>query len=630
MDLQPALPRDLEQVIVELAVEDIRFPLKPSNTYVNVQLTARRFHAWIEPFLFRVLNKDIFETHLKRMGTSHFIDRLRYIGKHTKHLAYTIDTYDVKSDHIRLKLLIECCPNLLELSIRQWLSSDTLCKDHETVSKLMGLRRLSAGFKGLQREDILCPTYLGLTHLDLMDNLDPDLIHHFQNLTHLRIDMIRMEVTWRTLLVKATDKESGCQALQVIILDMVGIAQLCSHYNINIALPEHVDRSRCVVLTETPYFRRNWLKQANGAMDAWEFCERIVMAKKKGYLSNPSKQAFSMDDFRVHKELTSQGQVPAPMDHQPILPPEIEQAIVEIVGEDICFPFVPDRTIFPNVQLTARRFYDWMQPSIFRVMNKRIFKIHLRRMGPRFIDSLRYLGKYTTHLAYTIDGAPAIAQNRDHTRLQLLIECCPNLVDLAIWHTSDTLSKVHETVSKLTKLRRLSASFEGMPKEQILCPTYLGLTHLEVVGGIDAQIITHFQNLTHLAISVSSDLDWRSVLDRATDKDTGCPSLRIIITVNEDPLDLIDAAALQYDDQRYVSLLDASYFEVDWLDGAYRGMDAWRFAECIVFARSMKYLKTPSKQAFSISPYKLHEELNSAGQEWWGKPVIEFRTTHDD
>ncbi|KAF9050114.1 hypothetical protein BJ165DRAFT_1456552 [Panaeolus papilionaceus] len=323
------------------------------------------------------------------------------------------------------------------------------------------------------------------------------------------------------------------------------------------------------------------------------------------------------------------------MTSQPYLPPELEEVIIGIAAQEIPFPWTP-RNSLVNLQLTARRFYDWILSFFFRVLDKERFRAHLRRMGPRFIDRLRYLGKYTTHLSYTIDTAV----ESDYIRLQLLVECCPNLVDLTVWHTSDTLWKIHETVSKLSNLRRLSANFGGLQNDQILCPTYLRLTHLDLLGGIGVDIIQNFQNLTHLCIN--GDIStWRSILDRVTDKHNGCPVLRVIVCMCE----LEDIQ--EYDDQRYVVLIEGPHYESDWVCGADGGVDAWEFSERIVIARrSMPfyyltlqglrltialtggYLQKPSNKVFNMLAFYLNKDLNSEGQAWWKERDQWFRASN--
>ncbi|PPQ98730.1 hypothetical protein CVT24_003438 [Panaeolus cyanescens] len=246
-------------------------------------------------------------------------------------------------------------------------------------------------------------------------------------------------------------------------------------------------------------------------------------------------------------------------------------------------------------------------------MNKDLFASHLRRRGPNFMDRLGELMKHTTHLAYIID---VYYTTEECSRLKKLIEYSPKIQDLAIWHY-EALWKVHEAVIKLSGLKRLSASFYAMSKEKILLPTYLGLTHLEIIEDIEPSLISYFQNLTHLCLSIPCNR-WRETCDQATDKEKGCRSLRVLVLFWEGFGDVMSHI---YPDQRCVVLLDQMKHEVNWMEGAEGNIDFWEFAERIVIAREKKYL-LPYEGGFEGVPideqsFLIEDDLTEEGQLWW-------------
>ncbi|KAF9050128.1 hypothetical protein BJ165DRAFT_1456642 [Panaeolus papilionaceus] len=293
----------------------------------------------------------------------------------------------------------------------------------------------------------------------------------------------------------------------------------------------------------------------------------------------------------------------------PLLPPELEKLVVEMAMQEyICCKYnLADNQLRLHIQLTARRFYQWTLPFVFRALNKDLFSWHFHRMGPKFIDKLGELTKYTTHLAYTVDNR---YMKGDHIRLLALIEKCPKIEDLTIWH-ANALWQVHDAVMKLTRLRRLSANFTGLHREQILSPVYLAVTHLDLLGGMEPSLITHFQNLSHLCINKPSD-NWMELLDKATDKKSGCPSLRVIIS-------MCDADEYEeYDDPRYVCLEEGMEYEVNWLEGADGTIDFWEFAERIVIAKQKGYLvNLPEGEPIDEGTFYIEEQLSEEGQVWW-------------
>ncbi|PPQ98727.1 hypothetical protein CVT24_003435 [Panaeolus cyanescens] len=564
-----------------------------------------------------MMNKDLFAWHLHRRGPN-FIDRLDELMKYTTHLAYIVDHIDTDGDSIRLMKLIQCAPNIQDLAI--W-HGQALRKVHDAVIKLSNLKRLSAFFFGLREEQILSPAYLGITHLELLDGFEPRLISYFQNLTHLCLYL--PNGPWREIFVHATDKDEGCRSLRVLIGICEGFDEDDSE-EMNYSYPDQ----RYVALPEGMDYQCDWMEGVEGNIDFWEFAERIVIAREKNYLLMSSKARLSgklIDEssFFIEDHLTEEGQ-------SWWIGKCTGARFARLSGKliDESSFFIEDHLTEEGQSwwigkctgarfLTARRFYNWSAPFIFRVMDKDLFAWHLHRRGPNFIDRLSQMMKYTTHLSYTVDS------DSDPIRLKKLIECAPNIQDLAIWHY-EALWEVHDAVMKLSNLKRLSGFFCGLREDQILSPTYLGITHLELLDGIEPRLISFFQNLTHLCLYLPSG-QWRKTFDQATDKEEGCLSLRVLIGIREldDDIDETQEIDCSYPDQRYVRMPGSGMdYQRDWMDGVEGNIDFWELAERIVIAREKNYLLASSKARLNEKlidepTFFIEDHLTEEGQLWW-------------
>ncbi|PPQ74238.1 hypothetical protein CVT24_001109 [Panaeolus cyanescens] len=288
---------------------------------------------------------------------------------------------------------------------------------------------------------------------------------------------------------------------------------------------------------------------------------------------------------------------------EPSLPPDIERYIADILAlEEIQFP-VRSKHCCLNLQLTAHRFHDWLLPHLFNV----IFIQQGRRSHFPSTDHLpkhlALLKKYGNHTRKIKCYSP--------TWLNAVLPYCPNVEDVVLWPSSssggsDTIYTAHPTIQMLSNLKRLSGTVGKLTKDDFLSPVYLGLTHLDIIGNMEWDLLTHLKYLTHLCFSHPPE-DLAHTVGRLSEHDR----LRVVIALR-------DSSRGQFKDPRLVLLRELD--ESDWELGANGGMDFWEFAERIVLAREAGFIrnKDPSR-VFRKSSFKADVELTIEGQIWWCK-----------
>ncbi|KAF9043224.1 hypothetical protein BJ165DRAFT_1405588 [Panaeolus papilionaceus] len=311
----------------------------------------------------------------------------------------------------------------------------------------------------------------------------------------------------------------------------------------------------------------------------------------------------------------------------PFFPAELEQVIVEIAALDsIKFPLTPT-TCCLELQLTARRFRDWLVialiwlprprtdftyghlnrtvPFLYQVLHTDNF--FLNRGESECLDILQKFGKYTRniYLGTSMDNASKV------------LEHCLNVQDIVNWHGAVKLGGLHPSMQHVSKLRRISAFIGQIPLPFILSPVYASITHLDVMDlelGMDWDLLPKFPNLSHLAIT-DVPYDPTALVQHLTRKEMGCKSLRVLILLYYD-------TAYESPDERVVKIdICQSYeeHEKDWLMGFNGEMDFWEFSERIVVARQARYLNDPSTGLVYAPPpvFDFETELNEQGKLWW-------------
>lgn len=222
---------------------------------------------------------------------------------------------------------------------------------------------------------------------------------------------------------------------------------------------------------------------------------------------------------------------------------------------------------------------------MFKQTNKRVDPFPNFKGNPDL--DMSEIGSFIKHFLY---GSSPL---QDYESMAKLIRHCPNIENMSIWCDSDALATLYPAISSLQQLKRLSARFGGLNRNQILSPFMLRLTHLEIVGNLSWDIVIELKNITHLSTSVivynphglMSDplVHVEQLLARVCAPD-GCLNLQVI--------KIYTGSALDFDDIRLVLLpLGLFSYEAsvwDWLSGANGKLDSWEFADRIVHARQSK------------------------------------------
>ncbi|PPQ63743.1 hypothetical protein CVT24_004252 [Panaeolus cyanescens] len=542
-----------------MAVEDI--PLPPSRFATNLQLTARRVRIWIRPLLYRVFEYTSSIFPFPDFETRPHI-KLEDVGRFARHLAYRVQPREEPDCLINL---LRNCGQIINLAI--WDDFAMLVQVYPALASLSGLRRLSAGFRGLNQDQVLSPVFLNLTHLDLFGNVNWDLISQFKNLTHLSIADPPHELERVLHLILDS---SGCSSLRVVTL----FDEPVSYYDL-----------RLVVIRGYYDYLTDWIKGANGRMDSWTFAERIVIARE----NTP------------------------PL---PIFPLELERIIFETVLEDV-YQELPPSHYALSLQLVAKRVQHWIRPLLYRVYK------YPNEGGEPFPDfaanralNITEIGPLIKHLLHgtspgSWDGEDPIINVMRH---------CPSIENLATWCNFDTCANLYPFLSSLLNIKRFSTRLGSFTRDQLLDPFMFRLTHLEVVGFLELDgwtAIAELKSLTHLSTSTAGLGAYESEpvtsLLRMICAPGGCSKLQV--------LKLYGAAIEGFDDIRIVLFpLTQFSFESsveDWMAGATGRPDSWSFADQIVYARKMGYITHSPGTIVDPFSFNYREELTAEGSLWW-------------
>ncbi|KIM39517.1 hypothetical protein M413DRAFT_447009 [Hebeloma cylindrosporum] len=291
----------------------------------------------------------------------------------------------------------------------------------------------------------------------------------------------------------------------------------------------------------------------------------------------------------------------------PELPRELERLIFELAA---CNAGPKAST---TLLLVAKRVHNWIRPLIYRVFNQITIPPlpDLRRSGPQLLENIGHLVEkllvgYNTESQYP---------------LEKFLSFCPNIVDLATWHTR--ISHLLPTIDKLP-LRRLSANFDDFIYEDFLTRSFFTkITHLDLLlfmgESWDKQFeaLTHLPELTHLAIGFPVRV---AIISQLLCR---CRLLQILMLTPADPdqyfYDMIEERFVEIHDHRLV-LLETPNFPglvYDWEQGARGGMACWVFSELVSLAKRQNYFVTHSPLCFPRVGFAWEKHLNREGLEWF-------------
>ncbi|KAF9557966.1 hypothetical protein CPC08DRAFT_709998 [Agrocybe pediades] len=268
------------------------------------------------------------------------------------------------------------------------------------------------------------------------------------------------------------------------------------------------------------------------------------------------------------------------------LPYELERDIFEIAA-----------SVFPEtitaIVLVARRFRIWFEPELYRVVRSgedevivpplykdeggsTITAISMTSATTLDIPRLQKFGPHVWHV---------ILQRRHPEEIEKILECCPNVRNLALWIVGGSCTRLIPLLNdKLIHLRRLSLDpscfFENydvdlsIPLDQ---PMFHRLTHLEIVNATSSwskwRQLAFLPHLTHLALAgVASQELIDSVLME-------CEKLEIFVIFYMHRGFLGGDVALLQKDIRVVLLQSVADHLDHWERGARGEEDFWIAAE---------------------------------------------------
>jgi len=226
---------------------------------------------------------------------------------------------------------------------------------------------------------------------------------------------------------------------------------------------------------------------------------------------------------------------------------------------------------------------------------------------PRLPQLLQSAGHFVQHLI--IDNSSACGSFRN------IISSCPNLCNLAIqlpldWGEVELNNLLHvlQGLQRLTRLTLWPPCSSYIDK--LLRPScFPKLTHLEILlpskSPVSSEIwdvFAKFPKLTH--VSVEGIIRSQDVLKLLEDR-SSFPLLELLVVVPSIPrnpynyhaqpqsweVDVQELSHNKVKDKRLVVLAEVNFFDAvfDWKKGANGGVDMWRFAELVVFARESEY-----------------------------------------
>ncbi|KAF9050188.1 hypothetical protein BJ165DRAFT_991443 [Panaeolus papilionaceus] len=321
-------------------------------------------------------------------------------------------------------------------------------------------------------------------------------------------------------------------------------------------------------------------------------------------------------------------------DESPRLPPELERIIFEMAAYDIVSKY-PAANSAINLQLIAKHVQCWVQPIVYRVFAEMLDHDDM-------IPGFRTYRKYPTlkqkagplikvFLCSTMQPGVGLWSLKD------LLQHCPNIENLAMWCNSGALPALHTIISSFQHLKRFSANFEKMTREQMLDPVFHRLTHLEIFGDICWDILLELKNLTHLSVDVTINsrqaakaMGVKSVLGLLCQSEENL--LQVVKIIAYDTIKLVEDFRIVFLDS---GLQYTSELQRDWIRGVNGELDSWEIANRVVYARKRTpftlgldssnqpnqsldhYMDYVPREVFRPDTFEYKRSLNEEGQNWW-------------
>ncbi|KAF7290916.1 hypothetical protein HMN09_01270100 [Mycena chlorophos] len=259
--IMPALPPELEYLIVELA---LRNKSPDSATRTALSTVARRFSIWVD----EVWDEVVHETIL--IDSSHtansFLENVKGGTLHPKVVKFLCITYGVPSE--TAASIAEMCTEVKALAM--W----AICRESTTLFAALSHLHLSLLSIELSQLKLLPPVsnWLQVRRLDLVLFQDPE-VHEFVSalgrlpaLTHL---CFLMDQATEAHIVGVLD---ACPTLQVVVVLV--------HTQYEWRLPFAIDE-RVVVLPNVNGVLKEWHAKVDGEQNVWTTAEEVIAERRK-------------------------------------------------------------------------------------------------------------------------------------------------------------------------------------------------------------------------------------------------------------------------------------------------------------------------------------------------------------
>ncbi|KAF9033666.1 hypothetical protein BJ165DRAFT_1534595 [Panaeolus papilionaceus] len=296
----PIFPTEIEHIIFMMAAEDVELPFSRFEDHqlaLSLQLTARRVHYWVRPILSRLIqllpDDDIPGVpDFERLPAFDF----ETLGVFVHHLSYGQSFSTRRRKWSFIDTLCQC-PNVEDMLLFLHISQPVVFSALESSTCL---KRLSAKLSRLTKKQMQdSRTFANLTHLGSLDPIDrPHLLmlSELKSLTHLALTNDMFWDQSFTDGVREILSPSGCVALRALVI---------------YSPPIDVFDNRVVNMHNDLLDSRGalywWISGVNGFDDVWDFADRIISARRRGYMRLVPNRPFNPYWFVVEEELTAEG-----------------------------------------------------------------------------------------------------------------------------------------------------------------------------------------------------------------------------------------------------------------------------------------------------------------------------------
>ncbi|KAF9526143.1 hypothetical protein CPB83DRAFT_908688 [Crepidotus variabilis] len=267
------------------------------------------------------------------------------------------------------------------------------------------------------------------------------------------------------------------------------------------------------------------------------------------------------------------------------LPVELEREIFELASWN-------DHVTGYSLIRVARRVYEWVEPSLYRVLivyegdyrgerptpSSPFLQVFKDLLAARGFGAIARQAKFVHHFMYT---------GNDITELKDILLLCTNIVDLALWtipvSRTDDLDSIMESLGSLRpqKISISSTLISLYPKWLSLAPLTQSLTHLDCFG-LDGPIWDDgWENLRDLSALTSLAVAGNNISPTISATLQKLKNIQLVIDALEGDVSYIipPDAPWYVDDPRFV-FCEYPRPTVDcWLKGTVGGDDIWVLGE---------------------------------------------------